>query len=194
MGVAIRELSTPSDEPITLVAAKEHLRMFDDHGDEEDGFITTLIVTARRWVERRTSRLLRAVEVDLVLDAFPAVIELPFTPVSSIVSITYIDGLGVQQTLDAGAYQADLIGRPHVVCPVFGSVWPVTETRLNAVTVTFRAGHTTTDPVPEDMLHGMKMLISHWDRNREALVIGTISKEIEMGVDSLVLPYRVPFA
>jgi len=190
MGVTVRELSPASKEPITLDQAKQHLNELENDFDQT---IEANIVVARRWVERRTSLKLRAVEVDLTLDFFPAVIELPFAPVSSITEIKFFNGLGVEEVLPVAEFQSDLIGRPHRICPVFGSTWPVTETRLNAVTVTFVAGHDSNEPVPEDIIHGMKMLIAHWDRNREAVVIGTISKAIEFAVDSLVLPYRVPF-
>lgn len=40
--------------------------------------------------------------------------------------------------------------------------------------------------IPQRYIHAMKLLISHWYENREAVVAGTISKEIELAFNSLV--------
>ncbi len=191
MGITVREQATASEEPLTLDDVKAHVRNFEN---DDDAFLTGLISVAREWIETRTHTKLRAFDVDLVFDAFPPVIELPFAPVSSITSITHFDSAGEEQTLATSEYQSDLVSRPHRICPVFGSTWPVPDTRLNAVKVTFVAGYGDGNPAPAAAIHAMKLLIGHWDRNREAVLIGTISKQIEFSVMSLVLPLRVPFA
>tara|TARA_R110000850_G_scaffold264606_1_gene393786 strand:+ start:27334 stop:27681 length:348 start_codon:yes stop_codon:yes gene_type:complete len=42
----------------------------------------------------------------------------------------------------------------------------------------------------DDITTAMLLLIGHWYANRESVVVGTITSELPMAVDSLILPYR----
>ncbi|NDB18915.1 MAG: phage gp6-like head-tail connector protein [Actinobacteria bacterium] len=44
--------------------------------------------------------------------------------------------------------------------------------------------------VPKQAVHAINMLIGHWYFNREAVLTGTISKEIELAVAALLSPLR----
>ncbi|WP_145491348.1 MULTISPECIES: head-tail connector protein [Yersinia] len=43
----------------------------------------------------------------------------------------------------------------------------------------------------EDIETAMLLLIGHWYTNREAIVIGVTSKQLEFTVESLLQPYRI---
>lgn len=42
----------------------------------------------------------------------------------------------------------------------------------------------------DDITTAMLLLIGHWYANRESVVVGTITSEMPMAVDSLISPYR----
>jgi len=48
----------------------------------------------------------------------------------------------------------------------------------------------TFNPLPKPIYQAMLMLIAHWYENREAVLIGRPSKEIEFAVTNLIAPYR----
>jgi hypothetical protein len=39
------------------------------------------------------------------------------------------------------------------------------------------------------MRQAVLMLVAHWYENREAIVVGTISSEVSLGVNQLLSPY-----
>lgn len=80
----------PTLEPITLEEAKLYLRV--SSGDENT-LITALIKSARIMVEKETHRVLITQTWQLSYDAEPAVIELPRSPLQSIVSIKTISAV-----------------------------------------------------------------------------------------------------
>lgn len=42
----------------------------------------------------------------------------------------------------------------------------------------------------DDITTAMLLLIGHWYESREAVIVGTISSELPLAVDSLIMPYR----
>lgn len=42
----------------------------------------------------------------------------------------------------------------------------------------------------DDITTAMLLLIGHWYANRESVVVGTITSELPMAVESLISPYR----
>lgn len=187
--------SAPATEPVTTAEAKAHLRVA--HSDE-DTYIDTLVKAARELVEADTRRALINQTIRLSLDRFPTVafIELPRPPLSSVTSITYTDADGNTGTSFASSnYQVDtdmLVGRVRLAVGTTG--WPTTQTNaLQAVKVTYVAGYGTAGSnVPASLVHAIKLLVGHWYTNREAILTGTISKEVEQAYAALVASHRVP--
>lgn len=131
-------LLQPSTGPISLAAAKEHLRVTSS---TEDALITRLIGAATGHVETWTRRALVKQTRELALDCFPAVIVPQYSPLRSVVSIEYVDTTGVTRTLDAARYQVDAKSTPARIVPAYGETWPSTQDVPNAVVVTYVAGH-----------------------------------------------------
>ena len=130
-----RVTTPPDTEPVTLAEAKLHLKV--DH-DTEDALIASLIVAARDECEHLLGRALAPQTITLSLDAFPSgAIMLPMPPVTSIESLTYING-GVQ-TVDGADYYLDDEQAPCWLLPV--SSWPSASVEANAVVVTYHAGY-----------------------------------------------------
>ena len=177
-------VTPPTVEPVTLEEAKLHCRV---DGTEEDAFITGLIVAARQTCEQWCGRAFLAQTWDLYLRAFPAsCVYLPHPPVASVTEITYLDAAGDQQTLDPAAYVLDDVSDPGRVVPAYGETWPATRDFLNSVRIRYVAGVASADEVDGRVKQAIRMIVAHWYQNRETVLSGTISKEIELAARMLM--------
>src|SRR5512139_1711154 len=110
---APRILSKSTLEPVTLAFARQHLKLVPEgspatHPDDE--LVEAYIVAAREYVEGYTGLTLTASTLEQRLDAFPSsVIFLAGAPVRGIVSVTYLDTAGAEQTLDASYYSLNSV-------------------------------------------------------------------------------------
>lgn len=193
--MALSLFTAPSLEPLTTAEAKLHLRV---DGSTDDALIDTLIAAARQYVEGFTHRPLLRQTWDDKRDGFPCSGEpiwLQLPPVSSVTSITYIDPNGVTQTWSSSLYDTDLPAGPYAqmarISPAYGQYYPQTRDVMNAVVIRFVCGYgTTAATVPEAIRAAIKLLIGHWYGQAEAVLVGAISKEIELGVQALLWPYK----
>jgi len=179
---SLRVSVPPTVEPVSVAELKEHARI--DHG-HEDARLASLITTARLMVEKDTRRKLCTQTVVLSLDYLPSYLVPDILPIQSISGITYYDGNNALQTLVASTYEADLYAEPVIIRPAFGQTWPTTYDRFGAVLVTMVAGYGAASAVPEDAKQSILLLASHWVENRESVLTGTISKEIELSYTAL---------
>jgi uncharacterized phiE125 gp8 family phage protein len=184
-------------EPLTLDEAKAQCRV---EVDDDDDLFYALIIAARQYGESFTHRALPPQTWDLGLcGGFPCgAIEVPLPPVTSIVSVTYVDSNGTTQTLTPTTQYVTIVpagpkAMPARITPAYAVPWPPTRRIENAVTVRFTAGYsgTGTNAMPEAIKQAMKLLIGHWYANRESVVVGTISTTLQMTVDALLWPYKV---
>jgi uncharacterized phiE125 gp8 family phage protein len=138
----------------------------------DDPLLAILIPSARNAAETITRRALLPQTWDLVLDRFPQwELIVPKPTLQSITSISYVDTLGVTQTLAASEYLVDVKSEPGRITPAFGKVWPSTRWQTGAVTVRFVAGYADVASVPACVKNWMLLRIrTLWD-NRKQLVI-----------------------
>jgi uncharacterized phiE125 gp8 family phage protein len=178
--------TAPATEPVTLAEAKAHLNVTDS---VDDALITSLIPVARRWVENYLNRALITQTWIYARDDWPKGDEmaLPGGKMLSLVGVTYRDTAGT--VVPFADVLADTDGSPRVVL-AYNKVWPSTTLYpLNPIQVEYTCGYG--NAVLDNIKHAMKLLIGHWYEHREAVVTGTISKQIEFAVDSLIYPERV---
>lgn len=169
----------PATEPVSLSTVKDHLRI---DTTDQDSALSNLIQAARERAERYLARALITQTLELRLDRFPSMIELPRPPIQSMDTITYIDPDGVEQTL--ASYDADTEGAR--IIPSHGSDWPTTRVTVNAVTVTYTAGYGDAADVPEAIKQGMLVQIERmYDRHDT-----DYDKTLAMVSASLMWPYR----
>lgn len=186
---SLTRTTPPAVEPVTLAEAKAHCRV--DTSDD-DTYIGTLITAARQWVEEYLDRSLVNTQWTMRLDAFPYEIELPRPPIASsgtvtAVTLTYTLGDDSTATLSTSAYRVDRQSTPGVVRQLRNGTWPANLDDYNAVQVTWWGGYGASGTsVPAAIRHAMLMLIAHWYEYRGAVLTGTMSKEIEYGVKSLL--------
>ena len=182
MSFAMRLVTAPTVEPVSLEEAKAQCRIEPSEADDDE-FLTDLIAAAREMVEKDSGRAFTRQTRELQLDAFPVgVIELPRAPLVSVSSVTYVDEAGASQVLSSALYQVDTRSEPGRVAPAYGTSWPATRDVLGAMRIQYLCGLDLTDAaviVPSAAKHAMKLCIAEWNENRQRAVIGVSVTERE---------------
>jgi uncharacterized phiE125 gp8 family phage protein len=161
-------VAAPSLEPVSLAEVRLHLRVDDV---AEDALIDSLRVAAREYVENFTGRKLITQTWDQKQDGFCGhCIELPFAPLISVTSISYVDNNGDTQVWPSPNYTVDAptgpFAMPGRIVPAYGVTWPSTRDVINAVTVRFVTGYgSTVHSVPYLLRAALKEYTrAHFDR------------------------------
>lgn len=184
----------PAVEPVTLSQAKAHLRV---DSTDDDAYIASLITAAREWVEQYLDRTLVHTQWVMRFDKFPdsgiEPVELPRPPMvtsgtATAVTVTFTQEVGTTSTYSTAEYRVDRYATPGAVLPIYGTTWTPHRQDDNAISITWWAGYGASgSDVPAAIRHAMLMLIGHWyDTSRSGVLTGTISKEVEFGVKSLL--------
>ena len=193
-------ITPPTYEPLTLAAARTHLRI-EPYGSPaehpDDTYISTLIKVAREFCEQYLERALVSQTIRLVVDNFNSPIFLPNAPIQSIDSITYVDVDGVTQTLATSVYELDEYD--NCVRLKYGQTYPAVRGQEDAVTVTYTAGYTNgvspdTYPLPAPIEAAMLLIIGNYYENRQQDVLGNTRisfNSLPLGVYNLLQPYRL---
>lgn len=164
--MALRLITAPTAEAITLAEAKLHCRV--DITDD-DALINQQIAAAREQAEHLTQRAIMPQTWEITLPAFSAVcrrIRLPKAPLISVTSVLYQDANNVQQTLSPSAYVVDLDEEPGGIVLVPGQSWPGTAAVPNAVRIRYQAGYANAAAVPQGIRNWMLTFIDSLYKNR----------------------------
>ena len=189
--MALTIVTPPAVEPVTLAEAKLHLRV---DLDDDDAYITGLIIAARDYAETVTNRALVTQTWDLVLDGFPSEnhIDVPMPRLQSVTHVKYYDTAGTDYTFAAASYIVDTDTEPGRVVLSYGESWPSTTLQpANGVKVRFVAGYGLAVAVPEEIKVAIKLILANMYENREPVVVGTIASKLPMAVDSLLSHHSV---
>ena len=187
----------PTAEPVSTDEARKQVRGVPTDTDITSE-LTSWIQAAREIGETYTRRRFIDQTLDWKFDGFPRdglILRLPVANVTAISSISYVDTNGDTQTWSSANYRTDLPTGPKCergrIQPAYGVSWPTTRDIINAVTIRLIAGYgATAATVPEAIKVGMKALIGHWDRTREAVNVGNIVSEVPMGVTYTWKPFQ----
>ncbi len=202
--MAIRQLTNPPVEPVTLEEAKLHCRI---DVDDDDTIINGLIATAREYCETFSGRAYVQRSLMLTMTHWPSTrqIILPRPPLASVASVVYIDADGNPQTLTAGTdYLVDLMHRwGRIVLPV-AAQWPMEAMQPGTpIRITYTAGYETlpgppinyTANVPEYVKTAMKLCIGNWYENREnVLPAGHVGKVLPQGAECMLWAERMDWS
>lgn len=172
---------TPGSLPVSLAEVKRHLGL---SSDEHDLDVELLIKSAANELVRRAGIALTTTRIEVALQCFPpsGLIELPYPPLSSIVSVVYRDTDDVEQTLTSVDYQLDQPdGVPAKLYPATDTEWPtVKDDRFDAVKITFDAGVASADNVSPEARLFIKHRCRAWFDNPDGDAFET------RAIDSLV--------
>lgn len=185
--------SAPAAEPISTADAKTHLRETLSDATN-DAYIDLLVKVARQWVEKTCDIAMITQTCKLYLDCFPtslSPIVLPRAPATAISSVSYVDQDGNPQTWTSSEYALDSKSRPARLYLAYNETYPNARTIENAVTITYTAGYGAgASSVPDDLIHAMKLLVTHWYENRESS-LPVMVNNIPFGVMELLSDYRL---
>ncbi len=183
----------PAVEPVTLAEAKAHLRV--DTSDD-DAYVQNLVTSAREWCEQYLDRTLVHTQWVMRFDKFPdsgiEPVELPRPPMvmsgtATAVTVTFTQEAGPTSTYSTAEYRVDRNATPGAILPIYGSTWTPHRQDDNAISVTWWAGYGASgSSVPAAIRHAILMLVGHWYEFRTSVLTGSISKEVEFGVKSLL--------
>ena len=208
----------PAAQSVSLDDLKRHLRITHH---EEDLLLGIYINSATAVIESMTDRILidtliidtrpvfpsprsrgdhgfgfgfhHSSSFSLVHGAFDDPLELTFNPVSSITSVKYFDEDNVQQTLAAEDFTiTDFNGDcATILTPNLDNGWPVTRSRIDAVEVTYVAGHAANGDslkvVKPNASHAVLLLAGHYATiARDSVVLGKTTNSIPFTVSSLI--------
>jgi uncharacterized phiE125 gp8 family phage protein len=128
--------------PVTYPVTVAELRswMLED-GDWPEARLNAAIGGAIDEVEARTRRAYVPRTIEQTFTQFSSCMELLFPPAISVTSISYYDTDGASQTLSSAVYQLDTHAQPGNVSLALNQSWPATQSRNDAVTITYRAGY-----------------------------------------------------
>ncbi len=207
--MALRVITAPVCEPITLAEARLHARL---DSTAEDSMLAIFIAAARAHGEQETGRAFVERTVELTLDGFPGAdgsIELPAPPLGEVLSVKYDDPTGGEQELALPGYRIATVSDsvPPKLRPARGALWPVTDIGIETVRIQYKCGWpvsglgTDVSPyvvaIPEAIKAWLLVRVTGLYEQREAFVLGQNSGSngvVQMGysfVDSLLDPYRL---
>lgn len=197
MMTSLTLLTPPATEPVTLVEAKQHLRM-DTTSD--DALITNLIVAARLLAELWTGRSLITQTWLMRLDAAPVsnFVRLPKAPLQSVSFIKTYDDADVASVFAASNYFVDTASAPSRVILRLGASWPSVARTANGFELQFVAGYGPNgSDVPAPIRQGLLMHIARLYAQRGDLVgpdghaRGELPDTLPEECLALYRPYRV---
>lgn len=178
--------TAPTVEPVTVDDLKGHLNVTTD---DDDAYIGSLAVAARRAIEAYQNRALVNTTFTWKFDSLYCTLDHrgklrpPRSKLSSVTSITYIDTNGDTQTLATSVYGVDASTEPGRIYLKYAQNWPSDVRDIeDCWTVVFVAGYgADATSVPDETKQAIKMLAAHWYENREPVNIGNITSELPFG-------------
>ena len=177
----------PSVEPVTAEYVKLHTRI---DGSAEDDLLAVYIQAAREYVETFTRCPVMTQTWVYKADCFKKVIELK-PNLQAVSHIKYIDGSGVQQTLDASLYDVNIANVVGLVYPAYNQSWPSVLSHRDVVEVEFIAGFGDDgDDVPAAIKQAICMMVAHWYENRQSVSDSNMN-DVPQGVDMLLWNHKV---
>jgi len=171
-------------------------------GTDDDVWLATAAMAARQLIERSICGgfAIRLQTQQLCLNKFPSSedgeIELPLPPLvssSSEISISYYDGNNNSTDTTSFRLIDPSNGHKAKLYPNIDEVWPATRLRQDAVTIQYQCGSTTSSNVSPTIRQAVNVLVTHWYENRSAILIGSISKELEFSLNALLNANGVGF-
>ena len=152
-------------EPITKDEAKLRSRI---DGSAEDSLLDNLIASARDKAETNQNRKFMTQTLRLKLHCFHDEMALPFPPLQSVTSITYVDPNGTTQTLATSVYEVDTTSEPGMIRLAHDQSWPdIRRQRAPAIQITFVVGYASAADIPAPTKDAMLLYIDHRYRDRD---------------------------
>ena len=181
-------ITPPAAEALTLAEAKAHLRL---DTDDENEFVTQLIVIARDHLERTTGLSLMTQHWRLHLDSISedGVIPIAKGPVQTIESLTVYDGDGDPTQFSLEGHVLDATARP---ARLMLRRRPLPGRAVNGIEIDFVSGFSdTTNAVPDTLKRAMLTHVAQMFSCRGVVGIEDQPALIPPGYDRLIAPFLI---
>jgi hypothetical protein len=160
-------VTEPSIEPISVIEARDHLRLDDD---VDETLVYSLILAARQWGENYTGRSFISRTMQMYLDGFSELdsplwegtrtgihitnyqnyIEIAGAPVSAVSSIKYYNDADAVSTWATSNYYVDIISEPQRIVLRDSGTFPTNLRAANGLEINYTSGYgTNRTDVPE---------------------------------------------
>jgi uncharacterized phiE125 gp8 family phage protein len=185
---SLKRLTLPAIEPVTLAEAKHHCRVDTDN---DDVYLSALIVAAREWCEEYCDATFLHTQYRMTLDYFPLHIELPKPPMATsgtATAVSVVYKLSDQSTalLDSSTYRIDRDSTPGVIRYNYSGSWPSHLFDFGAVEVTWWGGYgPDAVSISQRIKSAILWLVGLWYEKRMAAQQANLS-EIPFGVKALL--------
>ena len=192
----VSQVTGPAVEPLSLSECKLFLRV-DTTSD--DTLIASMLASARLWVETYTRRALCTQTVDLKYAGWPVQygpLVVPYAPMQSVTSITYIDQDEATQTLASSQYIVRAQAGPRAgrgtIEIADGVTLPTLSTQPDRpVTVRAVVGYGQAAQVPDGLKSAIYLLLGDLYEQRQETITGTSVGKSQTTVERLLGPYRL---
>lgn len=204
---AIRQLTFPAEEPLSLQEAKAHLRI-DDEITDFDSILTGYLLAGRNFLESAYNVRLLKQTVEYTIDQFPYEDRIKFRiwPIQSIDYIRVTDVKGAVSNLaygpatdDANVARPRLFKKPAELVLGYTKLWPTTildtaDAIAFGLTVGFQTDNSPeTLPLPDEVKQAMRFLLEHQFTNGSAVTQGVVGQTdlVTLGVDNFMANVRL---
>lgn len=143
--MVITLVTGPDALPVTMVDAKENLKVSDNNQDQS---ILRLMRSATDNIELATGQRLITQTWDYYRDCLEEIMRIPYPPLQSVSYVKYIDSNGAWQTLSTDLYTVDTYHFPGRIFRTYNAVWPTVQNTPNCVQIRFVAGYGSAQKVP----------------------------------------------
>lgn len=155
----------------------------------EDNYLTGLITSARRIIEKHTNKRLITQTWELALDSFPSAscIELPYAPLQTVTSVKYFETDSSENTFSSDDYEVDTYREPGQIVLGYSETWPSTTLRtVNGVIIRYVVGQGDARAnVSEEYKQAIKILGAELYEHRESTDYRRF-EELPWGVKQLI--------
>ena len=193
----LEKITEPAFAAATLARIRHNSNI--PSGQDED-FITEALKSAEDYVERYLECTIGLAAWRLTLDSFPPREEpgmhqryrhhpsllIPLWPVRSVTELLFTAPDGTSSELPLEQIVPPIGNDRYHLRLKKGFSWPATDCSPNAIAITFTAGWPTQASLPGTLTQAIRMLVSHFYENREAVITGSIAKEVELGVNAML--------
>lgn len=173
----------PTEEPVSMEAAKLHLRTVTGDTTEDAAIIGPIITAAREYCENITGRAIARQTITALPGSWAEMSRLPRPPILQVNKLSWYGEDGTEHVISPEGYVVDDTGVGLVIPP------PGPLRARQPISVEYQAGY---DTCPMLVRQAMLLLIGHWYENREAVVVGSAaSVDVSMTTKALLKQYKV---
>jgi uncharacterized phiE125 gp8 family phage protein len=178
-------IEPPASEPLSLVEAKNYLRI---QHDADDALIAAMISAARMQAESRTRRALITQRWRIVLDRWPApgTIKSPVSPLREVVAARVRDETGELQALDTDIFIANTASLPGLIAFDEARVIHPAQDRAG-IEIDVETGYGAAADVPAPLVQAIRLLLARAYEYRGQ----SERNDMPDGIAELLAPYRV---